>query len=118
MIYYKVKEDFVVACLVGTTKSNHSYGSSRIYKPLWMPMCLENGDTICVKEDVILMKKLEYKELGLKEWIEIKMDPPKSKGFEKAYITSNGFHKFPKECLEQIADTMFSKVCKSLTGEE
>ena len=80
MIYYKVKEDFVVASLVGTTKSNHSYGSSRIYKPLWMPMCLENGDTICVKEDVILMKKLEYKELGLKEWIEIKMDPPKSKG--------------------------------------
>ena len=34
MTYNKVKEDFVVACLVGTTKSNHSYGSSRIYKPL------------------------------------------------------------------------------------
>ena len=104
--YYKIKYDFVVATLLDT-----------IENPYWYPIGAEYGDVICVKDDEILLKKKEYKELGLKEWIKIQFEPPTPKKFLEKNIT-NDFYKFPKDCLEKVIETMFSKVCKALKGEE
>jgi len=102
--YYKIKYDFVVATLLDT-----------IEKPYWYPIGAEYGDVICVKDDEILLKKKQYKELGLKEWIKIQFEPPTPKKFLEKNIT-NDFYKFPKDCLEKVIETMFSKVCKALKG--
>ena len=103
--YYKIKYDFVVATLLDT-----------IENPYWYPIGAEYGDIICVQDDEILLKKQEYKKLGVKEWIKIQFEPPIQKKFLEKDIT-NDFYKFPKDCLEKVIETMFSKVCKALKGK-